>query len=70
MVNVAICQVGSVIYNTSATLKKLEKFTEIAARKQAQLIVFPGTTKFFCVIFKNICAINFFTCMFFLTIFK
>lgn len=42
MVNVAVCQVGSVIYDTNATLKKLPKFTEIAAHKQAQLVVFPG----------------------------
>lgn len=51
MVNVAICQVGSIIHNTKATLEKLKKYTKIAAEKCAQLVLFPGICDYFNIIF-------------------
>ncbi|WKX98769.1 hypothetical protein Q1695_014004 [Nippostrongylus brasiliensis] len=39
--SVAIVQAGSIIYDTPATLDKLEKFTAEAAANGAKLIVFP-----------------------------
>lgn len=42
MVKVAVVQAGSVVYNTDATIAKLERFAEEAANKGAELVLFPG----------------------------
>ncbi|HTT98920.1 MAG TPA: carbon-nitrogen hydrolase family protein [Rhizomicrobium sp.] len=41
MVKVAVVQAGSALFDTPATLQKLERFAEEAARGGAKLIVFP-----------------------------
>ena len=39
---IAIVQSGSIIYDTPATIDKLEKLTEEAANGGAELVLFPG----------------------------
>lgn len=39
---VAIVQTGTVVFNTKATLEKLKVLTAEAAKKGAQLVMFPG----------------------------
>lgn len=41
MVKVAVVQAGSVLFDTNATLSKLERFARDAAAKDAQLVLFP-----------------------------
>lgn len=40
--SIAIVQAGSIIYDTPATLDKLERFTKEAASHGAKLVLFPG----------------------------
>src|ERR1700729_925635 len=42
MVKVAVVQAGSALFDTPATMKKLERFAREAAADGAKLILFPG----------------------------
>ncbi|KIH46330.1 hypothetical protein ANCDUO_23619 [Ancylostoma duodenale] len=44
--SIAIVQAGTVIYDTPATLDKLERLTKEAASHGAKLVVFPGIDRY------------------------